>query len=461
MSTSPLTCFKAYDIRGKLGDELNNEIAYRIGRAFSQHTKAKSVVVGGDIRLTSEELKLALSNGLMDGGTNVIDIGLCGTEHIYFATSHLQCDGGIVVTASHNPIDYNGMKLVREQSKPISGDTGLFDIKKLAELNKFKEVKAKGSMSTLDISKPYTKHLLTYFDPVNIKPLKIVVNAGNGTAGPALDVIEHTFNQLKLPVTFIKINHQPDGTFPNGIPNPLLVENRSATQNAVITHKADFGVAWDGDFDRCFLFDENGDFIEGYYIVGLLAENFLAKKHQANQVKEKIIHDPRLTWNTIDIVNQAGGEAIQSKTGHAFIKERMRKENAIYGGEMSAHHYFRDFYYCDSGMIPWLLIAELICLKEKPLSELVSARIKAFPSSGEINNIVKQPNIAIKRVLAYYQEHALTIDETDGVSVEFADWRFNLRCSNTEPVVRLNVESRADEELMQTKTKEILSILLA
>ena len=457
---SAITCFKAYDIRGKLGEQLNTDIAYRIGRAFAQHTQAKTVVVGGDIRLTSEELKHALAEGLMAGGTNVIDLGLAGTEHIYFATSHLQCDGGIVVTASHNPIDYNGMKLVRENSKPISGDTGLFDIQALAEKNDFIDVATLGTLTTADISQPYTEHLLTYIENKNITPLKLVVNAGNGTAGPALDAIESAFNALNVPVEFIKVHHKPDGNFPNGIPNPLLIENRAATRNAVIEHGADMGIAWDGDFDRCFLFDENGDFIEGYYIVGLLADNFLSKI-EGSKAEAKIIHDPRLTWNTIDITEQAGGKAIQSKTGHAFIKERMRSEDAIYGGAMSAHHYFRDFFYCDSGMIPWLLIAELVCLRKQPLSNLVKERIAAYPSSGEINNKISDPKAAIARVLAYYQEQAQVIDKTDGISMEFGNWRFNLRSSNTEPVVRLNVESKGDVTLMQEKTEQVLALLLA
>ncbi len=456
---SAITCFKAYDIRGKLGEQLNTDVAYRVGRAFAQHTQAKSVVVGGDIRLTSEELKKALSSGLMDGGSNVIDLGLAGTEHIYFATSHLKCDGGIVVTASHNPIDYNGMKLVREDSKPISGDTGLFDIQALAEKNEFIDVETKGTLTEVDISQPYTDHLLTYIDNKNITPLKLVVNAGNGTAGPALDAIESAFNALNVPVEFIKVHHQPDGSFPNGIPNPLLVENRAATRDAVITHGADMGIAWDGDFDRCFLFDENGEFIEGYYIVGLLADNFLSKV-KGNKAKAKIIHDPRLTWNTIDIVEQAGGQAIQSKTGHAFIKERMRSEDAIYGGEMSAHHYFRDFFYCDSGMIPWLLIAELVCLRKQPLSSLVKERIAAYPSSGEINNKIANPKAAIARVFEFYQGKAQVIDKTDGISMEFGSWRFNLRSSNTEPVVRLNVESKGDDALMKEKTAQVLALLL-
>jgi phosphomannomutase len=357
------------------------------------------------------------------------------------------------------------MKLVRENSKPISGDTGLFDIQALAEKNNFVAVARKGTLTSHDISDAYTKHLLSYIDVKNLcsldgtvnKSLKLVVNAGNGAAGPALDAIEHAFNTLNVAVEFIKVHHQPDGNFPNGIPNPLLVENRAATRNAVIEHKADMGIAWDGDFDRCFLFDEQGEFIEGYYIVGLLAENFLNK---SNSIAQKIIHDPRLTWNTIDIVKGAGGQAIQSKTGHAFIKERMRSEDAIYGGEMSAHHYFRDFFYCDSGMIPWLLIAELVCLRKQPLSTLVKARIAAYPSSGEINHKIADPKAAIARVFDFYQSQAQVIDQTDGISMEFGDWRFNLRSSNTEPVVRLNVESKADETLMHEKTQQVLDLLL-
>lgn len=445
-----LTCFKAYDIRGKLGVELNEEIAYRIGRAYAKFLKPSTVVLGGDVRATSEALKLSLSNGLRDEGVNVIDLGMTGTEEIYFATSYLNTDGGIQVTASHNPIDYNGMKLVKAKSKPISGDTGLNEIKRLAEENNFGEVAAtRGSYEQRSVLDEYVDHLLSYIDLTAIKPMRLVVNAGNGAAGHVIDALEK-----HLPFEFIKIHHNPDATFPNGIPNPLLVENRDATRNAVIAHGADLGIAWDGDFDRCFLFDENGDFTEGYYIVGLLAEAFLAKNPGA-----KIIHDPRLTWNTQDIARECGGVAIQSKTGHAFIKERMREEDAVYGGEMSAHHYFRDFFYCDSGMIPWLLVAELLCVKQTTLSTLLSERIAKFPSPGEINSHVSDAKAAIARVYSAYKSDALTIDETDGVSMEFADWRFNLRMSNTEPVVRLNVESKGDKTLVTKKTEALLALL--
>ncbi|MBP1128784.1 phosphomannomutase [Serratia sp. PL17] len=450
-----LTCFKAYDVRGKLGEELNDDIAYRIGRAYGEFLKPKSIVLGSDVRLTSESLKLSLAKGLQDAGTDVIDIGMTGTEEVYFATSHLKADGGVEVTASHNPIDYNGMKLVREGSRPISGDTGLRAIQELAENNQFPAPSAvRGSYIRQDVLGAYVEHILSYVDVKNFKPLKLVINSGNGAAGHVIDAIETSLKALNAPLEFIKVHHQPDGRFPNGIPNPLLPECRADTANAVREHGADMGIAFDGDFDRCFLFDEKGDFIEGYYIVGLLAEAFLQKQPGA-----KIIHDPRLSWNTIDVVSEAGGVPVMSKTGHAFIKERMRAEDAIYGGEMSAHHYFRDFAYCDSGMIPWLLVAELVSVKGQTLGQLVQDRIAAYPSSGEINIKLTHPAVSIESVKQHYLAQGGEADYTDGISMEFADWRFNLRSSNTEPVVRLNVESRADVALMKEKTEEILALL--
>lgn len=447
-----LTCFKAYDIRGRLPDELNDDVAYRVGRAYAEYLKPETVVVGHDIRLTSESLTDALANGLMDGGANVIHIGQCGTEEVYFATFHLQVDGGICVTASHNPKDYNGMKLVRQGSRPISGDTGLKDIQLLAEANDFAPVAddtARGSLERRDTRPAYVEHLLTYVDRDQLKPLKVVVNAGNGGAGLALDALES-----HLPFEFIKVHHQPDGNFPNGVPNPLLEENRPPTSDAIRESGADLGLAWDGDFDRCFFFDASGRFIEGYYLVGLLAETFLLKTPGS-----KVVHDPRLTWNTVAICERNKGEAVQSKTGHAFIKERMRAEDAVYGGEMSAHHYFRDFAYCDSGMIPWLLVTELMSRTGKTLAELVDACIEEFPCSGEINNKIADPKAALATVEAHYQSAAAEVDHTDGLSMDFGEWRFNLRMSNTEPVVRLNVESRGDFALMESKRDELLRLL--
>ncbi|WP_345828199.1 phosphomannomutase CpsG [Erwinia sp. HDF1-3R] len=454
---SALTCFKAYDIRGELGVELNEDIAYRIGRAYGEFLKPKKIVVGGDVRLTSESLKLALANGLMDAGTHVLDIGVSGTEEIYFATFHLGIDGGIEVTASHNPMNYNGMKLVKENARPISGDTGLRDVQKLAEENKFQAVdpSTRGTYTKISVLDAYIDHLMSYIDLANFQQsMKLVINSGNGAAGHVIDEIEKRFKQASVPVEFIKVHHQPDGNFPNGIPNPLLPECRKDTADAVKAHSADMGIAFDGDFDRCFLFDENAEFIEGYYIVGLLAEAFLQKEPGA-----KIIHDPRLTWNTIDIVTKAGGLPVMSKTGHAFIKERMRQEDAVYGGEMSAHHYFRDFAYCDSGMIPWLLVIGLIALQKMTLSQLVSERMNAYPASGEINRKLDDPQSAIALVESFYKERAIMVDSTDGISMEFEKWRFNIRSSNTEPVVRLNVESKANISIMQMETDHILTLL--
>jgi len=451
-----LTCFKAYDIRGQLGTELDEGIAYRIGRAYAEFLQPKTIVLGGDIRLTSEALKAALSDGIRDAGANVIDIGMVGTEEVYFATSYLNADGGIEVTASHNPIDYNGMKPIREGSRPISSDTGLLDIKRLAEDDNFAAVDpgARGGYEKVSILEAYVDHLLGYIDNSAITPLKIVMNAGNGAAGHVVDTIEARFAALNLPIEIIKIFNEADGTFPNGIPNPILHENRAPTIDAVLEQGADMGIAWDGDFDRCFLVDEKGNFIEGYYIVGLLAEAFLLKNPGA-----KIVHDPRLTWNTIDVVKKGGGHAIQSKTGHAFIKERMRSEDAVYGGEMSAHHYFRDFFYCDSGMIPWLLVMELITRSGKPLSALVDQMVEAYPSPGEINRKIADPAAAIQRVREHYEQSALVVDETDGISMEFPQWRFNLRMSNTEPVVRLNLETRGDRDLLAKCQSDLLALL--
>lgn len=444
-----LTCFKAYDIRGRVPEQLNEEIAYRIGRAFVDFLSAKRVVVGHDIRLTSASLTNALVDGITDGGADVLHIGQCGTEEVYFAAFNNDVDGGICVTASHNPMDYNGMKFVREGAKPISGDTGLLDIKALAEKAEFLSADRKGSVESLDSRPAYIEHLLGYVNQNNLKSLKIVSNPGNGGAGMVMDELEK-----HLPFELVKVHHNPDGNFPNGIPNPLEEHNRPATIEAVKESGADLGIAWDGDFDRCFFFDENGRFIEGYYVVGMLAEAFLAKNPGS-----AVVHDPRLIWNTQDLVEVGQGRAVQSKTGHAFIKERMRLEDAIYGGEMSAHHYFKDFAYCDSGMVPWLLVVELLSVSGKTLSQLVDDRMTAFPCSGEINSKVVDAKALLSDIEQRYQDTASDIDHTDGLSMNFGNWRFNLRMSNTEPVVRLNVESRGDSGLMQSKTDELLTII--
>ncbi len=453
-------CFKAYDVRGKVPLQLNPRLAEFIAWAYAGLLNPKRVVVGHDIRETSPELSEALCRGLVESGVDVVDIGLVGTEEVYFATFSLGLDGGIMITASHNPRDYNGMKFTREAARPISADTGLLEMeaavmKSLREDGYVhwapppREVERKGTITRADTRPEYIEHLMTYIDIGKLRPLKVVVNAGNGGAGPVVDLLEE-----RLPFRFIKLNHTPDGSFPNGVPNPMLIENRAVTANAVVEAGADLGIAWDGDFDRCFFFDEKGGFVEGYYLVGLLAERAL-KRHPGGT----IINDPRLVWNTEEMVAAAGGRSVMSKSGHAFIKEKMREVDAVYGGEMSAHHYFKEFSYCDSGMIPWLLVAEAISEQGRPLSQMVEERIARYPVSGEINLTLSDPARALEAIGEKYSAEALGVNDLDGLSVEFPKWRFNVRMSNTEPVVRVNVETRGDKKLLEEKTKEVLSTL--
>ena len=440
--------FKAYDIRGTYPDEVNEELAYRVGKVFCALFGAESVVVGRDVRLTGPGLLRALCDGLQDGGANVIDIGQCGTEMIYFATACLHADGGIMVTASHNPPEYNGLKLVRRDARPVSGDTGLKEIEQMVRGDDFPHHlvagKARGILTRQNVLKPYVEHILKYIDRSKLKPVKIVVNPGNGCAGPVLDELEK-----QLPFTLLKVNYKPDGRFPHGVPNPMLEENRKYTVDAVRKHHADFGIAWDGDFDRCFFCDEKGKFVEGYYLVGLLAENFLQKYPGC-----KIMYDTRLTWNTEEIVKKHGGIPVRSKSGPAYMKQCMRENGVIYGGEMSSHHYFRDFTYCDSGMITALIVSEMLCSCGKPLSELIGGMEDAFPCSGEINRRVADSKAVLAKLRRKYKDGKA--DTLDGLSMEFPEWRFNLRASNTEPVIRLNVETRGDKKLLEEKTKELL-----
>jgi phosphomannomutase len=445
------TAFKAYDVRGRLPDEINEELAYDIGCAYAGFVQPKTVAVGYDIRLTSPGLAAAVSRGLNDCGVDVLDIGLCGTEGSYFAAAEWRLDGGIMVTASHNPPDYNGMKFVRQDARPISADTGLNDIRDAIATGTLPKRAARtGTIQPLDIRERYVRHLLQYVDRTRLRSLKVVADAGNGGAGLVVDLLEP-----HLPFEFVRLRHEPDGTFPHGVPNPMLLENREATRRAVLESGADVGLAWDGDYDRCFFFDEEGTFIEGYYLVGLLAEVFLKREAGA-----RIVHDPRLTWNTIDVVTAGGGVPVLSKSGHAFIKQKMREVDGAYGGEMSAHHYFRSFAYCDSGMIPWLLVLQVISESGKSLSQLVGDRMRRFPASGEINTqLAGDARAVIARAQEVYAPHATAVDFTDGLSVEFPQWRFNLRGSNTEPLVRLNVESRGSVDLMQEKTDELLKLI--
>ena len=441
--------FKAYDVRGRIPDELNPEAVYRIGRAYADFLKPGRVAVGRDIRHSSKEFADALVRGLTDSGVDVVDIGLCGTECVYFATFSLGLDGGVMVTASHNPPDYNGLKLVREQARPISGDTGLQDIRRLAEAGEFVEPGKKGTAVAFDILPSWRDHILSYVDAAKLKPLSIVCNGGNGGAAIGIDLVEK-----QLPFRFTKVHHQPDGDFPNGVPNPMLEENREATARQVRLTRADLGIAFDGDFDRCFFFDEEGRFVDGYYIVGLLAGTFLEQFRGA-----PIVHDPRVVWNTQQVVRAHGGRPVQCRSGHAFMKHCMREADAVYGGEMSGHHYFRNFAYCDSGMIPWVVMAQHLSRTGKTLSSLVDERMKQFPSSGEINRKVGDARAATEAVRQRYQPGSVKVENVDGLSIEHPRWRFNLRSSNTEPLLRLNVESRGDAPLMQDKTAEILALV--
>ncbi|MGP5536509.1 phosphomannomutase CpsG [Psychrobacter glacincola] len=461
--------FKAYDIRGELGVNLNEAIAYRIGRAFAQilfqryGTAVEAhdnnmvnlkpvIVIGSDIRHSSEQLKQATIAGILDAGVNVIDLGMSGTEEVYFATSYYQALGGIEVTASHNPINYNGLKLVKEHSKPISADDGLAEIQALAESGQFITKNRSGTLQLLTDKSAYINHVMTFIDTDKLKPLKLVINSGNGSAGPVVDLLIEKLVQAGAPIEVIKLHHTPDGSFPNGIPNPMIEANRVATQQAVLENKADLGIAFDGDFDRCFLFDEYGEFIDGSYIVGMLAQAFLNK-----YPNESIVYDPRVIYNTEAVIKEHNGKAVISKSGHSFIKQVMRDSGAVYGGEMSAHHYFRDFFYCDSGMIPWLLTIELLAVTGKTLSELVSGYIAAYPSSGELNFrlTTNDAPMIISAIEEKFSSENPTKSMLDGLSLNFGEWRFNLRASNTEPLIRLNIESRGNEELLAIKVKEI------
>ena len=453
---SELTCFKAYDIRGEIGVNIDEDVVYRIGRAVAQHFSAKSVVIGFDARETSPAFAAAAARGAMDAGADVLNIGMAGTEEMYWAVTEFGACAGIEVTASHNPINYNGMKIVKSQSRPLDDADDFQVIKALAGSQEWLSGAEVGKEldRSAEARKAYVDRVLSFVDVKSLQPLKLVVNSGNGAAGPTFDAFVGRLMELGAPLEFIRVHHVPDATFPNGIPNPLLPENHPVTADVVKAEGADFGVAFDGDFDRCFFFDGAGRFVPGEYVVGLLAAIFLDK-----EAGGKIVHDPRVIWNTQDIVAGKGGVAIQSKTGHAFIKQTMRAERAIYGGEMSAHHYFRDFAYCDSGMIPWLLVAELVSKSGRSLTDLVRDRFAAFPSSGETNFRVADAGAVIDRTVAAYRDDALSLDETDGVSVAFADWRFNLRRSNTEPLVRLNIESRGGSEGLAARVSDIADLL--
>ena len=400
-----LTSFKAYDVRGKVPSALNEELAGQIGAAYVHETGARSVVIGHDARLSGPALYAALADGLRAAGADVTGIGLCGTEEIYHAASAHDFDGGIMVTGSHNPADENGMKFVRRGGVPISSDSGLFAIRDRIAAGLEAPAALSGSFREADFREDYARRMLSFIDPGSLRPFRIVADAGNGCAGPALKALAPY-----LPCDLILLHGEPDGAFPHGIPTPLLPEKRDFTANAVRENRADFGLAWDGDFDRCFFYDENGRFIEGYYLVGMMAEALLARHPGA-----KIVHDPRLVWNTREI--------------------------------------------CDSGMLPWLLVADLLSRSGRTLAECLDARLEKFPCSGEINSTVEDVQTILGRVEREYARQNPSVNKIDGLSMDFGPWRFNLRGSNTEPVLRLNVETRGDKALLEEKTAELLALI--
>ena len=451
--TYALSAFKAYDIRGRVPQELDEKVAERLGMAFAKVTGAKKVAVGYDIRLSSPSLAEAICRGLNTFGVEVANIGLCGTEEIYYACGALGFDGGIMVTASHNPKEYNGIKMVLGGARPLCQDNGLAEIRRLVtqDWNFTEDIKslnlaAPGQTVKEEIHDRFIKFVLNLVDLEAIKKanLTVVADCGNGGAGVIVKRLAE-----KLPIKLHIVNGEPDGHFPNGIPNPLLPENRQNTAKAVIKYKANLGAAWDGDFDRCFFFDEKGQFIEGYYLVGLFASRFLHKNSGAT-----IIHDPRLYWNTREIVLQAKGQPVMSKTGHAFIKQAMRQYDSVYGGEMSAHQYFKDFFYCDGGILPWLMLMEYMGQRGQTLSQLIGNMMERYPVSGEINFCINcQPEtifVELKKRLTADYGTTLAEDHLDGLSLEYAKFRLNLRASNTEPLLRLNIETRADKALVDT-----------
>ena len=455
ISNKVLNCFTAYDVRGKIGEGLNEDIAYRIGRATVQLLKAKAVVVGFDARATSSAFSSSVVRGICDSGADAIELGLAGTEEMYAAVIEFDVCAGIEITASHNPIDYNGMKIVKHGSQPLTVKE-FNTIKCLTQENTFVEPQSLGLvLDKRHVARDsYIEKIMSFLDLSRLRPLKIVINSGNGAAGPTIEALNERLMQKGVNTNFFFMHHDPDPSFPNGIPNPLLEKNRSLTADAVVREKANFGVAFDGDFDRCFLFDHNGQFISGEYMMGLLAEIFLRKEKGAI-----VVHDPRVIWNIQDLVGKFNGVPIAAKTGHTFLKAAMRDNDAVYGGEMSAHHYFRDFAYCDSGMIPWLMIWQLLSETKRSLSDLILERTSLFPSSGELNFTVLNTSKSIQRVKNFYSSNANRIDELDGLSMSFKAWRFNLRKSNTEPLIRLNVETKGDHSLLASKTEELRNLI--
>ncbi|MDD5693373.1 MAG: phosphomannomutase/phosphoglucomutase [Patescibacteria group bacterium] len=438
--------FKAYDVRGVYPSEIDERAVGYISKAYVAVVKPKKVVIGRDVRTSGQSLLEATKQALTEAGTDVVDIGVITTDMLYFAVAHYGFDGGIGITASHNPSEYNGLKMVRSEARPVSMDSGLAEIRDLAAKNDFKKAERVGKIEELDILDGYIKKLLTFVDKELITNKKIVANPNFGAAGKA---VERLASELNFEI--VKLNFEENGKFPKGRPDPLLAENRKETTELIKKVGADFGVAWDADADRCFFFDETGAFVDGYYEAALLSQIVLDKYPGG-----KIIHDPRLIWATQDLVKEAGGIPLINKVGHSFIKERMRREEAVFGGENSGHFYFKDFYYCDNGMIPFLLMLQKLCETGKQMSELVNPLRQNYPVSGEINFTVTDSQKELDEIKEKYND--AMIDTIDGISVTYPDWRFNVRISNTEPLLRLNVEART-KDLVDQKVAELTAII--
>jgi len=442
--------FRAYDIRGIYPTDIDEEAYYRIAKGYVHLFKPKTMVVGMDARQSSPPLKASLVRGFLDAGVDVIDIGEITTDMIYFAVGAYDYSGGVVVSASHNPKEYNGMKMVKEKAAAISSDTGLFDIRDALKAGKDAEVTSdrKGTYTERDIIDDYLAHVLKSVDQSAIKKFTVVANANFGyVCRPAARLGQ------QLGLNLITLNFEPDGTFPKGPPDPMLPGNRAETEALIRERDVDFGVIWDADADRCMFFTEKGEFISGAYITALLADILLTKYGSDNT----IIFDPRVIWPTVDVCKRRGATPIVAKSGHAFMKDIMRRENALFAGEMSAHYYFRENYYCDNGVIPFLLVLEHLSTHDQPFSEIIAPYMAGHYMSGELNYRVKDIKAVINKVQERFRSEG-TEDFTDGYSLETPEWRFNIRASNTEPLLRLNIEARK-EGLVEQKKNEIENIV--
>jgi phosphomannomutase len=440
--------FKAYDVRGLYPDELDEEGAYAVGRAYVEHFEPRRIAVGRDMRLSASAMAQAVMEGAAEASADVVDIGMVGTEMLYFAVGELALDGGIAVTASHNPKQYTGMKIVRRGALPVGGDSGLLDVRDRAvSLTVPSTARERGAISEADIWPAYVDRVLSFVDISAIRPLRIVIDAANGMAGAMLPPV-----LARLPIDAVRCYFEPDGSFPNHEPNPLLPENREFIMRKTLEEGADFGVAFDGDGDRCFFVDDTGEFVPGDFATALFAESMLAREPGA-----KVIYDLRASWAVPETIERAGGTALVNRVGHAFIKHRMRKEGAAFAGEVSGHYYFRDFCQADSGVIPFLLMLELVSRKGEPLSATLRPYRERYFLTGEINSVVSDIAVKLQELKERFGPDG-EISHLDGISVEAEDWHFNVRPSNTEPLLRLNLEARS-RELMERKRDEVLAVI--